>query len=131
MKLVFLNAGGAGLWIIGLFIIAIFTGLVILIEAGIMTAFKYNLFRKSLKDSTIANIASTVVGLILVLFYSDLFQLVNWKGYIAFFVATIIVEGLVLYLLNNQKPFLKTALVCLAMNIISYPVLYLFSRIGS
>ena len=130
MQLFFLNAGGAGLWVISLFLIAIFTGLVILIEAGIMTAFKYNLFKKSLRDSTFANIASTVVGLILVLFFSDLFQLVDWRGYTAFFAATIIVEGLVLWL-RNMQPFLKTALICLVMNIISYPVLYLFSRIGS
>lgn len=130
MRLYLLNAGGAGLWVIAIFLITIFTVLVIFIEAGIMTAFKYNHFKKSLGDSAFANIASTVVGFILILFYSDLFRLVDWKGYISFFVATIIVESSALYLLNSEKSFLKTILVCLAMNMISYPVLYLFSRMG-
>lgn len=130
MRLDFLNAGGAGLWFISIFLIAIFTILVIFIEAGLMAAFKYNNFKKSLRDSTLANVSSTVVGFILILFDSDMFGLNDWKGYISFFVATIIVESLALYLLNEEKPFLKTSLVCLAMNLISYPVLYLFSRMG-
>lgn len=129
MQLILLNAGGAGLWAIGLFIVFIYTCLVTLIEAGIMSAFRYNVFKKSLKDSISANITSTVIGLILILFYSDLFQLVDWSGYVAFFVVTIIVEGFVLWLRNKQS-FLKTMLVCLGMNIVTYPILYLFANIG-
>lgn len=128
MNIYLLDAGGAGLLYYGLIVAAIFMVIAIFIEAIVMTLFKYNVFRKSLKDSFIANLLSFIVGIIL-LFSSLNIDNGELSGLLIFYAVTLAIETPVLYLMNKSRPPGKTVLVSVVMNLISYVLLYLFAII--
>jgi hypothetical protein len=131
LHLYLLDGGGAGLLFYGLFLALLFTLVAILVEATIMTLFKYNPFSRSVGHSAIINIASLIVGFLLIAYSTDIFNLDKISGFIAFYIATILVEFPILYLLNKQKPISKTLLVCIVMNLVTYIILYLFANSGA
>jgi len=131
MKFFLLDGGGAGLLYIGLFLLLVFTALAILLEALIMVMFKYNLFKKALGHSSVANLASLAAGFVLISSAEDVFNLDDLSGYAAFFGVTVAIELLILYLCNKQKPFQRTLLVCVVMNLVTYFFLYLFAGANS
>lgn len=127
MKTYLLDAGGAGLLIafIGMGILFLF--LAILLEAIIMTLFKYNEFKKSFLHSLIVNIASLCVGFVLEEVFSDGLDASQWLILLLLYGVTLVVETPLLYAMNRAKPVSKTILVSLVMNFITYIILFLFS----
>ena len=124
MKLYLLDAGGAGLVISFLIIFMI---VAVVIEALMMMALKYNKAGKSFLDSLAINLVS--LGLGFVMLTTDSLEIIENEilNYILLFLITVLVELLTLYLLNRSKPFSKTLLVSVVINIVSYGILSLFT----
>ncbi len=127
MKFFLLDAGGAGLLVafIGLGIIFLF--IAILLEAIVMSVFKYNEFKKAFLHSLIVNIASLCVGFIMEEYLSNGLDASQWQILLILYGVTLIVETPILYAMNRAKPVSKTILVSLVMNFITYIILFLFS----
>lgn len=118
---IFLDAAQA-LIVVPSFFIAHLIG-TILIEGGMLYLFKYGNIKKSLLHAFFINLASLAVGLIL------------FDGYVeegrelvvitTYFGITILIEGIVLWLLDKKFPIKKAIGVNLFMNIITYALLYI------
>ncbi|HMR91436.1 MAG TPA: hypothetical protein PKC69_03950 [Chitinophagaceae bacterium] len=123
-----LDAGGAGLAFLGLIIVIAAIIGVILIEAGIMTLFKYSHFRKALLESFLINLLSLILGYIM-LAVIDMEGITNGNKLLQlfyFFLATVILEIPILHFLNNKTRAIKfTVVVGLAINVVSYVLLAL------
>lgn len=126
MEVYLLDAGGAGLYYIFIGLAIIFMLLAVLAEAGIMILMKYTIpFKKAFIDSLIINVISLAAGFILLeLFDTPDFSTIQTLA--IFYIITVIIEAIGLYLLNKQKPVQKTILVTIAMNMVTYIILYLF-----
>jgi len=126
MDLYVLDAGGAGLIFVAIGVVLIFIAIAILVEALLMKSFKYNNFKKSVIDSTVANLVSLVAGILLLNSFGDAFDIKSNGGFAAMFGVTVVIEFVVLYLLNKKHSLKSTATVCILMNILTYVILYLF-----
>lgn len=125
MKLILLDAGGAGLAFAAL---TVFIIIAVTIEAFTMVLLKYNRTGKAFLDSFIVNIASLVAGYLLSTVASTLFYLtdstiLNW---FILYALTVVVEFVGLMLLNKKSPRNKTILASVVMNLVSYLILYFF-----
>jgi hypothetical protein len=101
---------------------------VVLIEAVVMLLFRLKTFGKCLLDSFIVNLASVVVGIILSFLEINVSIINNPSNVTVILLAllaTVIVEGLILMLLNNKTAAGKVWLVTVVMNIVSYTALIL------
>ncbi len=125
--LYFLDGGGAGLFYVVIGIGIFFIALAILVEALVMLLMKYHIFKRAMRDSTIVNIFSLILGFALLSAEWEIFSIDSWKGFLAIFFATVLIEGLVLYLMNKDKPIGKTVLVTVIMNVVTYFILYFFT----
>ncbi len=125
-----LDAGGPFLLIVPLFFFMI---VCILFEAITMVVFKMNGFGKSLGDSAIVNIASILLGFLLVSIFNRIefdegpFVLI----FCGLFVVTVLTEGALLKALNKSKPGRRIFFVSAIMNLITYLILYGFIKIWS
>lgn len=126
MGIYLLDAGGAGLYYIFIGLLIIFMLLAVLAEAGIMILMRYTEpFKKAFTDALIVNIISLAVGFVLLQLFDSLnYSTIQTLG--IFYAITVLIEAIGLYLLNKQKPIQKTILVAIAMNIVTYVILYLF-----
>ncbi len=123
MKLFLLDAGGAGLVLVAL---VIFMLIAFVAEALAMILMKYNNAGKSFLDSLVINLVSLGAGYVVILLNSSLdFTDNETIDFILIFLLTVVVEGITLYLLNQNKPVNKTLLVTVIINIITYLVLYI------
>ena len=131
MKYYLSDAGGAGLIFFVYGVIVLFIVLAILLEAAVMIAMKYNTrFKKAALDSTIINVASLVVGFILLEYFEDFIASYTPLNFLILYIITVVIESWLLYLLNKTKPFKQTLKVTLVMNLISYLLLFFMTRIG-
>ncbi|MBL0155329.1 MAG: hypothetical protein IPP93_18410 [Chitinophagaceae bacterium] len=127
MKMYLLDAGGAGLLVAFIALGILFLFIAILLEAIIMTVFKYNVFKKAFLHSLIVNVASLCVGFILQEFFSDGLDTSQWVILLILYGVTLVVETPLLYAMNRSKPLFKAIQVSLVMNFLTYIILYLFS----
>ncbi|MFI5133341.1 MAG: hypothetical protein ACHQEB_03340 [Chitinophagales bacterium] len=127
MRLYILDGGiGNVTTIIWLFVVILL--IVILIESVVMLLLKFNNFGKCVIDSIIVNVASALVGYCTLGLVNDISSgggiLFQW---FIIYVITVIVEGLLLWILNRQQPTKKIWTVAITMNLVSYIFLYLIS----
>lgn len=127
MNQIYLDAVGIGFFVAAFLLGLLFIFAIILLEAFLMFKLKYHPFKKSLLQSTIINLVSLVAGIVMYYMSYNFFRMGNIAGFITFLVTTLIIEGLILFLLNRQKPLAETAKVCLVINIVSYAVACLLS----
>ncbi|MCZ2459420.1 MAG: hypothetical protein LC128_07315 [Chitinophagales bacterium] len=101
---------------------------VIVIEAVVMLLFRLNGFGKVLLNSLIVNVASTVAGYLLFTRLISLSSVVSSLTlWLIFFLATVIIEGLVMMLLYSGRSKGKIWGVTVVMNLASYIFLYILS----
>jgi hypothetical protein len=113
----FLDASLAGLAEI---LIILFMIAVTLIEAVVMVLFKLNKFGKCLLDSFLVNVASLVVGFLISTFYNINLGGNSYLSLVIGFIASVLVEGLLLQLLNRKTPAQKIWQVDIVMNVVTY-----------
>ncbi len=124
MRLELLDAGGAGLIAAGIVMLVIGIIAIIVVETIILAIIKFNSFKRNLRDVFIINIVSLIAGI--VLFGAEVARNAsNIFIFFMYFVVTYIIETLLLYLLNKNKPVKTILLASLAINIASYLLLYL------
>lgn len=101
---------------------------VIVIEAIIILLFKISKFGKSLLNSSIVNVGSTVIGYLLIN-KLDLFseKISSSQEWLIFYGATVLIEGLLMMLLYRNATKGKLWLITVVMNLASYIFLYLIS----
>ena len=122
MKLYLLDAGGAGLVLVAL---VIFMLIAFVVEALAMMLLKYNKAGKAFLDSLVINLVSLGAGYIVIQLNSSLdFTDNETLNFVLVFLLTVVVEGITLYFLNRSKPVIKTLVVAVIINIITYLVLY-------
>lgn len=131
MNFYLLDMGGAGLYNAALLILIVFILFAVLIEAFVMKLMNYNPFGKAFLHSAIVNLVSLAAGFILVTSFEGQFDIYTTDGFFEMFGLTILLEGVVLYFLNNTRSFWKTLLVSLVMNVVSYVLLLLFIVLSS
>lgn len=123
-----LDIADAGLLQSLLFFGLLFIVFATLIEAVVMILMAYNLaFKKAIGDSLLANGASLAVGLVLMAMDVNIFDFAVWVNFLILYAITVLLELIVLYVRNRQKPFTMTLMVCMLMNIVSYAMLYLIT----
>lgn len=123
MKPILLDGVGAGILVFIFALGVLFIITVIFIEAVVLWKMKYHAaYSKALLHSTVANLLSLAAGIALVEIDSELFQLDNRGGLGLMFAVTLVVEGLLLYLMNRAAPLRQTIKVCFLMNLISYAI---------
>jgi hypothetical protein len=126
-----LDAGGAGLYLaFALFAGTIFILCAVLLEGLVMILMKYSSGGKPFWDAFIVNLVSLVIGFILIGIDPDFFDIGTLQGLAILFGVTMLVETPLLYLRNKTKPFSKTVLVSLVMNILSYILLYFINGVN-
>ncbi|MCC7400391.1 MAG: hypothetical protein IT214_02805 [Chitinophagaceae bacterium] len=101
---------------------------VILIEAVVMLLFRLNRFGKVLFHSFLVNLASTVLGFLLFTKMISLNDSVSYLSqWLIFYLATVVIEGLVMMLLYSGRSKGKIWSVTVVMNLASYIFLYILS----
>lgn len=101
---------------------------IIVVEAVAMLLLRYSSFGKALLDSLVINLVTLVAGYLI----AENMNISSMAGYnrllelLYYFLATIIIETLVLWLLNRKKPLSKTLVAGLVINLASYALIYLF-----
>jgi hypothetical protein len=115
----FLDAGGV-LLVAAPFLV--FMILIVFAEALVFTLLKYKRFGASLGISAVINIASLLAGYLLIA-ATDFENI--WKFVGACFIITLVVEAVLLWLFNKQKPWKDIITAALVANIISYGILAL------
>lgn len=101
----------------------------ILVEGLVMLLLRYNSFKKSLLDSFVINIASILVGFLLLKFAHYFFNSYDIPGLLKLLAITIAVELPVLYLLNRKYPFVKTVQATVLINIMTYVLFFGFTQL--
>jgi hypothetical protein len=106
----------------------------VLIEGSVLYLFKYNKFGRSCRDVFLVNGASLVIGLLLLSTFDDITELMTLRfdpllftlG--LYYIQTIIVEGIGLWLLDKTFPIKRLIPAVLIMNVITYFTLYLILK---
>jgi hypothetical protein len=89
---------------------------IVLVEAGVLAALRWNRFSRSLVASLIMNVATTLVGLVLA---GLIFTVGSLAWLLISFVASVLIEGAVLVLLD--RPQTRLGLIgALLANIATY-----------
>jgi hypothetical protein len=114
MILGFLGMGILGL-VFSIFVIAI----IVFLEGVIYYLFKWNTFWRSVLDSLYANLCSAILGRIPAITLGITLLHLRWIGLLVGFMASILIEVLLLILLKRQKPG-KVWLVVSLANVASY-----------
>jgi hypothetical protein len=108
----------------------IIMALIILIEAIVMLFFKLNRFAKVLGDSTIVNIASVLIIILVIGILADFKVgavdvplILTGAG---LYLLTFLGESLVLKLLNRNLPWHRILAASAVMNLLTYILLYFY-----
>jgi hypothetical protein len=101
----------------------------IVVEALVMLLLKYNSFKKSLLDAFVVNVASILVGFLLLKFAHHFFNSYDIPGLLKLLVITIAIELPILYLLNRKHPFVKTIQATVLINIVTYVLFFGFTQL--
>ena len=118
---ILLDAGGAFLLIIPVVMILFIVGIIFL-EAWVLFAFRYNTFKRSLRDAMLANVLSLFVGIFCVNLFHPM-HIDNPKNLLLLFVITLVTEGGLLLALSKGQNAGKTMLANVLMNVASYLIL--------
>ncbi|MBL0155328.1 MAG: hypothetical protein IPP93_18405 [Chitinophagaceae bacterium] len=102
----------------------------ILLEWAVMLLLKYNPWKKALLDSLIVNAASLLLGYVLIRYMDSLFNSYQLVNLLALFLITAVVETGILYLLNRAKPWQKTVITGVVINVASYLAFFLLIQSG-
>ena len=124
MRIYLLDGAAAGL-ILALLIIFMLAAIVL--EGLTLLLLKYNKAGRSFLDSFVVNIASLAFGFLLLTTRFGLeFTSNDYLDFFLIFVITVVVEFIVLYLMNRQKPVKKTLVAAIVINLVSYSLLIIF-----
>ena len=124
MRIYLLDGAAAGL-ILALLIIFMLAAIVL--EGLTLLLLKYNKAGRVFIDSFVVNIASLAFGfLLLTTRFGLAFTGNDYLDFILIFVITVVVEFIVLYLMNRQKPVKKTLVAAIVINLVSYSLLIIF-----
>ena len=124
MKLYLLDGAAAGL-ILGLLVIFMLAAIVF--EGLALLLLKYNNAGRAFLNSFLVNIASLVFGfLLLTTRFGLAFTGNDYLDFFLIFLITVVVEFIVLYLMNRQKPIKKTLVAATVINLVSYSLLIIF-----
>ncbi|HYC40922.1 MAG TPA: hypothetical protein VEB63_10610 [Chitinophagaceae bacterium] len=128
MHFFLLDAGGAYLgYMLGL----IFLGLATLLEAIVLLVMKFNNAARCFLDALVVNLVSLVAGYLLIRFALPNSEISEGSGALQdlgiMFVATMIVEGSLLMLLNRSKTAGRVWTAALVMNVVTYILLAIIS----
>ncbi len=101
---------------------------VIVIEAAVLLLYRLSGFGKAFLNSLIVNVASTVAGYLLFTRLISLSSVVSSSvSWLIFFLATVVIEGLVMMLLYSGRSKGKIWGVTVVMNLASYIFLFILS----
>ena len=127
MQPFFLDAGAAYL---GQYIAVLSLIIITVLETVILILLRFNPLLKCLLHALLVNLASLGAGYLLLKFTSlgDVETGEGWKVLILMFLVTVIIEAVLLALLNRGKPVRKILTATLAMNLISYLLLFFYIR---
>lgn len=114
-----LDAGGPLLLLVPLIF---FMLIAVLGEAWIMKLLDYNNFGRCFSDSLRMNLTSLVAGFVMFDFVNEKIGS-NIGIFIFFFLVTLLIEGIILYLFNRDKPLKQTVNATLITNLASYLIL--------
>lgn len=124
MRIYLLDGAAAGL-ILALLIIFMLAAIVL--EGLTLLLLKYNKAGRAFLDSFVVNIASLAFGFLLLTTRFGLeFTSNDYLDFFLIFVITVVVEFIVLYLMNRQKPVKKTLVAAIVINLVSYSLLIIF-----
>ena len=124
MKLYLLDGAAAGLI---LALLVIFMLAAIVLEGFALLLLKYNKAGKAFLDSFVVNIASLAFGfLLLTTRFGLAFTGNDYLDFFLIFLITVVVEFIILYLMNRQKPIKKTLVAATVINLVSYSLLIIF-----
>ncbi len=132
MKYYLLDGVGAGFLLYFFLLGLAFIVVAILTEAFVMQQMKYHPgYKKCFLQSLVANLVSLAAGYVLVESGTggDLFQINNLAGLAILFGMTVVLEGLILYLMNKNIPIMKTLKVVVVMNLVSYAIAFLLIQV--
>ena len=130
MKFYLLDGAGAGILIALFGVGLLFLLLAVALEAIVMQKMKYQfIFRVSLIQSLVANLVSLAAGFVLFTSSESQFGIDNYTGFAILFGVTVLLEFIILYLMNKTKPVRRTLTVCLVMNLLTYAIAFLITRI--
>lgn len=131
MKYTLLDGVGAGFLVFFFLIGLVFIIVAILMEALVMQKMKYHAtYKKCLGQSTVVNLVSLAAGYVIIESGGELFQIDNLAGFAILFAVTVVLEGLVLFLMNNKIPVIQTIKVSLVMNLVSYAIALLIIQVA-
>ena len=124
MRIYLLDGAAAGL-ILALLIIFMLAAIVL--KGLTLLLLKYNKAGRAFLDSFVVNIASLAFGFLLLTTRFGLeFTSNDYLDFFLIFVITVVVEFIVLYLMNRQKPVKKTLVAAIVINLVSYSLLIIF-----
>ena len=124
MRIYLLDGAAAGLI---LALLMIFMLAAIVLEGLTLLLLKYNKAGRVFIDSFVVNIASLAFGFLLLTTRFGLeFTSNDYLDFFLIFVITVVVEFIVLYLMNRQKPVKKTLVAAIVINLVSYSLLIIF-----
>ena len=124
MRIYLLDGAAAGLI---LALLMIFMLAAIVLEGLTLLLLKYNKAGRAFLDSFVVNIASLAFGFLLLTTRFGLeFTSNDYLDFFLIFVITVVVEFIVLYLMNRQKPVKKTLVAAIVINLVSYSLLIIF-----
>ncbi len=103
--------------------------LIVLIEAVVLWRFRWNAFLRSLGDSALMNLASTVVGILISLVLGQ--RIAAWWGLLLSFLLSVLIEFGVLCLRKSAWGPERKLLVAAVANAASYVLLVLVLVVGS
>ena len=143
-KTILLDAGGGVLLLLIPAAFIIHFIITVVIESLILLGFKYGSFIKCVKHILLANFISLIAGLLLIKpfaflatidkgEYSSAQTVVYYEINIVllvslFYLATIIIEGIILKLVNKKFETKKLILATFIMNLVTYIPIYLILR---
>jgi hypothetical protein len=123
MQFHLLDAGLSLTFTDSIILLFVATAIVAVVEALIMLPFKINKPGNIFLYSLLVNIASVAVGFAALSWFQEgiTSRIVTW---LLLFIVTVLVEGFLLFLLNKQKESKKVWMATIAMNIVTYVLLY-------
>lgn len=124
-----LDAGGAFLLVIPVAFVLFMTGIIFL-EAWVLYFFKYEKFKRCLRDSMLVNLVSLVAGFICMFFLKPA-DIGMTPLFFIFFALTLLSEGGMLLLLKKGQPVRTILLATVIMNVLSYLILALIFLLPS
>jgi hypothetical protein len=115
---------------VGLIAAAVLLFIIIFIEALVLRGLKWGSFRLSFIDSLVINLTSATFGVIFLFISIPLLNRGVGIALLVFLPLTVLIEGGMLTLLKRH-PWRKTWVATIAINVVSYALLYVLALVLS